>query len=275
MTVELPPLPHGARERLRWALADGWTVTLRELAHWARQPVVVAVGLLFPVLTVVMFAYLFGGAMAVPDDGSYREYLVPGVLALTMVFGLEATFTAVTTDVAKGVTDRFRSLPMAPSAVVVGRSAADMLNSALGLVVLLGAGLLIGWQWRAGPARALLAVGLLLLLRFALLWVGIWLGLVTANPQAVVAVQILVWPLGFASSAFTSPATMPGWLGALAEWNPLSATASAARELFGNPGWGGDSWAAGHALELAVLWPLVILAVFAPLAVRRYQRLDR
>lgn len=275
MTVEIPPLPHGARERLRWAVADGWTVTLRELAHWARQPFVVAVGLLFPVLTVVMFAYLFGGAMAVPDGGSYREYLVPGVLALTMVFGLEATFTAVTTDVAKGVTDRFRSLPMAPSAVVVGRSAADMLNSALGLVVLLGAGLAIGWQWRAGPARALLAVGLLLLLRFALLWVGIWLGLVTANPQAVVAVQILVWPLGFASSAFTSPATMPGWLGALAEWNPLSATASAARELFGNPGWGGDSWAAGHALELAVLWPLVILAVFAPLAVRRYQRLDR
>jgi len=279
MTVEIParpaPSPRTARDRLRWAVTDAWTITGRELAHWARQPFVVVVGLLFPVLTVVMFAYLFGGAMAVPDGGSYREYLVPGVLALTMVFGLEATFTAVTTDAAKGVTDRFRSLPMAPSAVVVGRSAADMLNSALGLAVLLLAGLAIGWQWRAGTARALLAVALLLLLRFAVLWVGIWLGLVTNNPQAVVAVQILVWPLGFASSAFTSPATMPGWLGALAEWNPLSATASAARELFGNPGWGGDSWAASHALELAVLWPLVILAVFLPLAVRRYQRLDR
>jgi ABC-2 type transport system permease protein len=141
--------------------------------------------------------------------------------------------------------------------------------------VLLACGLLVGWQWHRGAGNAVLAVGLLLLLRFALLWVGIYLGLLAGNPEAVVAVQILVWPLGFLSNAFTAPSTMPGWLGAIAEWNPLSATASATRELFGNPGWGGDSWIAQHSLLMAVVWPLVLFAIFFLLSVRRYQRLGR
>jgi ABC-type multidrug transport system permease subunit len=111
-----------------------------------------------------------------------------------------------------------------------------------------------------------------LLLRFALLWLGIYLGLVARGPEALVAVQILVWPLGFLSNAFVDPSTMPGWLGAIALWNPLSATAVAARELFGNSGWGGQGWAVEHAVLLAVLWPLALAAVFAPLAVRRYRR---
>ena len=110
-----------------------------------------------------------------------------------------------------------------------------------------------------------------MLLRFALIWMGIYLGLVAGRPESVAAVQILVWPLGFLSNAFTDPASMPGWLGAIAEWNPLSATAAAVRELFGNPGWGGDSWAATHAVELAVAWPVVLTAVFFPLAVARYR----
>jgi ABC-2 type transport system permease protein len=231
------------------------------------------VDLLFPVLTVLMFGYLFGGAMAVPGGADYREFLLPGMFALTMIFGVEATFAAVATDAARGVTDRFRSMPMAPSAVVVGRSAADMLNSALGLAVLVGCGLVVGWQWRNGLATALLAFGLLLLLRFALLWVGIYLGLLAKAPDALVAVQILVWPLGFLSNAFVAPGTMPGWLGTIAEWNPVSATAAAARELFGNPVWGGGSWAAEHALLLAVAWPVLLIAVFFPLALRQYRRL--
>ena len=165
-------------------------------------------------------------------------------------------------------------MPMAPSAVVVGRGSADLLNSALGLAVLVVCGLAIGWRWDGGT-QALLAVGLLLLLRCSLLWVGIYLGLVAKNPEAVVAVQILVWPLGFLSNALVAPETMPGWLGAIVEWNPLSATISATRELFGNPGWGGTSWAAEHALLMAVVWPLVLFAIFFPLSVRRYQRLSR
>ncbi|HEX2033021.1 MAG TPA: ABC transporter permease [Chloroflexota bacterium] len=258
---------------LRWAVVDGWTITQRDLIHWARQPTQVVVSLLFPVLMVLMFGFLFGGGMSVPGGGSYREFLLPGMFAMTVAFGLEATFAAVTTDAARGVTDRFRTLPMAPSAVVVGRAVADMLNSALGLAVMIACGLAVGWGWRNGLGPALLAVGLLLLLRFALLWLGIYLALLLKQPEALAALQILVWPVGFLSNAFVAPATMPGWLGTIAEWNPLSSTVSATRQLFGNPGWGGDSWIAQHALLMAVLWPLLLIAVFFPLAVRRYQRL--
>ncbi|MDH2426155.1 ABC transporter permease [Sphaerisporangium sp. TRM90804] len=270
-----PAPPRTALGRLGWAVADGWTITRRDLSHWARRPAPVVVGLLFPVMTVLMFAYLLGGGITVPGGGDYREFLVPGMFAMTMVFGVETTFAAVAGDAAKGVTDRFRSLPMAASAVVTGRSAADMLASVLGLAVMVACGLAIGWRWHNGPAAALAAVGLLLLLRFALLWVGIYLGLVARGPEAVAAVQILVWPLGFVSNTFASPAAMPGWLGVIAEANPLSATVAAVRELFGNPGWDGASWAAQHAMTLAVVWPLALVAVFLPLAVRRHRDLGR
>jgi ABC transporter DrrB family efflux protein len=266
-------VPRGAIGKVQWAVVDAGTITRRDLAHWARQPGPVVVGLLFPVLVVLMFGYLFGGGMVVPG-GAYREFLLPGMFALTMVFGLENTVVSVSTDAARGVTDRFRSMPMAQSAVVAGRGAADLLNSVLGLAVLLACGLAVGWRPHLGAGRALVAVGLLVLLRFALLWLGVYLGLVVSGPEAVVAVQILVWPLGFLSNGFVDPATMPRWLGTLAEWNPLSATISATRELFGNPGWGGDSWAAQHAPLLAVCWPLLITAVFFPLAVRRFRRLS-
>jgi ABC-2 type transport system permease protein len=120
---------------------------------------------------------------------------------------------------------------------------------------------------------ALTAVPLLLMLRFALLWVGIFVGLIAPGPETVVAVQILVWPISMLSNIFVDPATMPGWLGALASWNPLSATATATRELFGNPTWASASWVNEHALLLSVIWPVAITAVFAPLAVRAYRRL--
>jgi ABC-2 type transport system permease protein len=261
--------------RLRWALADAGVVTGRDLTHWVRQPAPIVISLLFPVLVALMFGYLFGGALSVPGGGSYREFLLPGIFAMAMVFGLEVTMVAVATDAARGVTDRFRSLPMAPSAVVTGRSLADLLNGVAGLVVLVLCGLAVGWQPRNGLAAALAAVGLLLLLRFALTWVGIWLGLVVKGPEAVAGVQILVWPLGFLSSAFVAPETMPGWLGAIAAWNPLSSTVAATRELFGNPGWGGDTWIAQHAILMAIAWPLLLTAVFLPLSVRRYRRLRR
>jgi ABC-2 type transport system permease protein len=260
---------------LRWAVADGLQVTRRDLLHWARQPAPVIVGLLFPVLLVLMFGYLFGGAMAVPGGGDYKEFLLPGMFGMTMAFGLEATMIAVSTDVRRGVTDRFRSMPMAPSAVVVGRCGADLINSAAALVVMVACGLLVGWQAHNGIGPALAAVGLLLWLRFALLWLGIYLGLVVKNPEAVSVVQILVWPVGFLANTFVAPATMPGWLGTIAEWNPLSSTVAATRELFGNPGWGGDSWIAQHATLMAVVWPLVLVAIFFPLCVRRYRNLSR
>jgi ABC transporter DrrB family efflux protein len=226
-------------------------------------------------MVVLMFTYLFGGGMTVPGGGSYREFLLPGMFAMTMVFGIESTFTAIATDAAKGVTDRFRSMPMASSAVVVGRSVADMLNATAGLAIMIVCGLAVGWRWHNSLGEALLAVGLLLLLRFSLIWVGIYLGLITKSPEAVMVVQIVVWPLGFLSNTFASPETMPAWLGTIAEWNPLSATVAATRELFGNPGWGGDSWIAQNAMLMAIVWPLLLIAVFLPLSVQRYRRLGR
>lgn len=261
---------------MRYALADGWTITRRDILHWTRDPGPVIIGLLFPVLMVLMFGYLFGGAMSVPGGGTgYREFLMPGMFAMTMAFGLEATMIAVSTDAQKGVTDRFRSMPIAPSAVVSGRAGADMLNSVLSLAVIMAAGLLMGWQVHTGPLEALAAVGLLLLLRFGLLWVGIFLGLVIKGPENVVMVQILVWPVTFLSNTFVAPGTMPGWLGTIADWNPLSSTVAATRDLFGNPSWGADSWIADHALLMALVWPVALIAIFAPLSVRRFQRLSR
>ncbi|HSA53847.1 MAG TPA: ABC transporter permease [Yinghuangia sp.] len=273
--LPVPGLPRGSAARLRWAVTDSWTLTRRTLSHWSRQPGPLILGLLFPVMLVLMFGYLFGGQMEVPGGGGYREFLMPGMFAMTMVFGVESTFAAVSTDASRGVTDRFRSMPIAPSAVVAGRCAADLLNSVAALAVMVVCGRLVGWSWHDGVARALAAFALLLALRFALLWVGIALGLTAKGPESLVAIQVLVWPIGFLSNTFASPESMPGWLGAIAEWNPLSATVAATRELFGNPGWGGDSFAARHAIELAVAWPVLITAVFFPLAVRRFARLNR
>ncbi|MFD4572919.1 ABC transporter permease [Streptomyces sp. NPDC058417] len=248
------------------ALTDSWTMTRRELAHWARQPGRVAVGLVFPVMLLLMFGYLIGGGRGV--SGDYLDYLVPGMLALTMAFGLEGTMLAVTQDLDKGVIDRFRAMPMADGAVLGGRSAADMLQSAVGLAVLLGVSAALGWRVHGGAGAFLAAVGLLLLFRFAMLWIGIHLALVAGRPEMVQAVQILVWPVGFLSNALATPSSMPDWLGTAVEWNPMSQTASAVRDLFGPAG------SSDHVLA-AVVWPLALLAVFFPLAVRRFARMSR
>lgn len=249
------------------ALTDSWTMTRRELAHWARQPGQVLVALVFPVMLLLMFGYLIGGGRGV--SGDYLDYLVPGMLALTMAFGLEGTMLNVTQDLTKGVIDRFRSLPMADGAVLVGRSAADMLQSAVALALMTGVAYALGWRAHSGPGAFLGAVGLLLLLRFAMLWVGIQLALVAGRPEMVQAVQILIWPVGFLSNAFAVPDAMPGWLGTAVQWNPLSQTATAVRDLLG--GRGGEP---GH-LWAAVGWPLGLLVVFFPLAVRTFARLGR
>lgn len=256
---------------LRWAVADGWTITRRDLIHWLRDPAQVIFGVFFTILIALMFAYLLGGAMIVPGGGDYREFLVPGMFGMNMLFGIGATMQAVRTDVDRGVTDRFRSMPMSGSAVLLGRSVADMLNSTLVLLALVGCGLAIGWRPNNSAGETALAFALLLLVRYAFVWLGIYLGLVVKTPTVV---QTLEFPIGFLANVFVAPSTMPGWLGTIADWNPLSSTVAAIRELFGNPGWGGDSWVTQHAVLMAFVWPVVILAVFFPLAVRRYRRLS-
>ena len=278
MRASIPSMPRTWPDRLRWAIADAWTVARRDLIHWFRQPFGIVVTLLFPVMLVLMFGYLFGGAMSVPGEGAsgggdYREFLLPGMFAMTMAFGLEATMTSVATDAARGVTDRFRSMPMAPSAVVLGRSMADMLNSLLGLSVMVACGLLVRWRWngvsarRCSPWAAALAAVLAVM------------GRDFSGPRRQEsrgrgggADPGVARPLPLQHSSWARDDA--GWLGAISEWNPLSATVAATRELFGNPGWGGETWAARNALLMAVLWPLVIFAVFFPLSVWRYRRLS-
>jgi ABC-2 type transport system permease protein len=260
--------------QVRWALADSATLAGRYLAHLRHQPAQLMASVGFPVLILLIFVYLMGGMMIVPG-GDYAQLLLPGMLTMTMLSGLATTMIAVVTDMQRGIIDRFRSMPMAPSAVLVARAVADLAISVIGLVVLVLAGVAVGWRIDTGAGPALAAVGLLLLLRFSLLWVGIYLGLVARGTGAVTAAQAMEFPVAFLSGAFLAPAAMPAVIGAIAEWNPLSSTAAAARVLFGNPGWGGDSWVAQHPLLMAVLWPLVITAVFAPLSVRRYQEISR
>ncbi len=257
------------------ALREGWIITQRDLIHWIRQPAMLVFGLLFSVMLLLIFGLLLGGAIDVPGAGrsEYIAFLLPGMFALTMLFGLETTMTAISDDTKKGVTDRFRSLPISSAAVVLGRSGADMLYSAVTLGVLMLGGLLIGWRIDAGVGSALLAVALLLWLRFALLWVGIFLGLTFRGPGATTAIQVLVWPIGFLSNAFVSPETMPAWLAAIAQWNPISATATAARQLFGNPSGLTGGWFESNATILAVVLPLLLTVVFLPLSARAYRRL--
>ncbi|WP_444949097.1 ABC transporter permease [Micromonospora ureilytica] len=257
-------------------IADGWTMTRRNMTHVIRAPEELILYFSLPIMFVLVFGYVFGSGMQVAGGGSYREFLLPGVFVMTMLYGLGATATGVAMDLSRGVVDRFRSMPMARSALMTGRSAADLLRALLEMSTLLVCGLLVGWQWRQGVGKAMLAIGLLLLLRIAITWVGIYLALLVRNPETVgVIVFPAAFPLSAISNVFVSPELMPPVIGTISEWNPLSATVAAIRELFGNPGLGGDSWPAEHAMLLAVLWPVLLIATFAPLAVRRYQRLSR
>jgi ABC-2 type transport system permease protein len=261
--------------RIRAALRDAWLIAQRDMAQWVREPLMIFWGLAFPVSSVLLFAYVFGSGIIVPGGGNYREFLMPGMFAQTMAFGIGETVAAVQADTAKGVTDRFRSLPIAQSAVVVGRCLANMVYSTVSLVLMVACGLAIGWRWHGTVAEAAAGFGLLLLLRFAFLWVGIYLGLKAKTPEMANSLYGLLYPVTMLSSAFIAPELMPNWLGTVAEWNPISSTITATRDLFGNPAAGGTGWIADNAVLMSVVWPVAITALTLPLAVRAYQRLSR
>lgn len=273
--IAVPESPDTMLSRLRWLAADTWTLTLRGINHWIRQPLTIIGGLGFMIMLVALYGFLFGGAMRVPGGGSYMEFLLPGMFVMTMAFGIGETMTGVSVDAERGVTDRFRSMPMSSSAVVLGRSITDMLYSVVGLAVMIGAGVALGWRWHGSIVETAAAIGLLLLLRFAMLWLGIFLGLVIPGPSALNAVWTILFPLTMVTAAFAPPETMPSWLGFLAEWNPLTATIYATRDLFGNPGVPSASFVADNAVALAVAWPIILLAIFAPLSIHRYRHLSR
>ncbi|MEU0273358.1 ABC transporter permease [Streptomyces sp. NPDC006307] len=270
--------PIAGRGRAFWAVADCWNVVRRQLTHYQRKPVYIAWQLGFPILSVLLYGYVFGGAMKPPGGGGaadYRDFLMPGMFVMTMAFGFINTATAVVTDANKGVIDRFRSMPMAPSAVVTGRAVTDLIVACAELAILAATAFAMGWRSDGGFLGTVGGFALLLLLRYCLTWVGIWLGLLVPNPEAAGGLFAVAFPLTMISSVFVQPGTMPDWLGTLAAWNPLSSTAAATRELFGNPVGGDGSWIQENAALMAVVWPLVITAVFLPLAVRRFQRLSK
>lgn len=275
MTTTTPSTPVTLAGRAYWILADTWTLTLRGLHHWVRQPLAIVAGLGFMVMLVALYALLFGGAMQVPGEGSYLEFLLPGMFVMTMAFGIGETMSAMAIDAERGITDRFRSMPMSAASVVLGRTVTDMLYSIVGLAAMIGAGVVLGWRWHGNAGEVAAGIGLLLLLRFAMLWLGIFLGLVVPGPSAVNAVWTLLFPLTMVTAAFAPPETMPAWLGLVAEWNPLTATIYATRDLFGNPGVGGASWIAQNADVMAVAWPLILTGVFLPLSVHRYRHRGR
>lgn len=275
MTMSTITVAPARRDHRPNALREGVLIAGRDVLHWVREPWGIIFGIAFNFMLVLMFGFLFGGAIEVPGGGDYLQFLLPGMFALTMLFGLESTMTAMSEDAKRGITDRFRSLPISSASVALGRALADLASSALNLVVLMVGGLVIGWRPTTGPAEIALGIALLLWLRFALLWLGIFLGLRIRGTDATTAVQVLVWPVGFLSTVFVSAETMPSWLGAIAEWNPVSATATAARQLFGNPTGVTSGWLAENAVLAASAWPLVITLVFLPLAAGAYRRLRR
>jgi ABC transporter DrrB family efflux protein len=274
----ISPAPRRAasrRSNLRWLISDVAVLTRRILARIAREPETLMDVTIQPVLFVLMFAYVFGGAIPLPGGGSYHEYLVGGMLAMGLAMTAPGTAVALVTDMSSGLIDRFRSLPTARSAVLAGRTIADLVTQVIGAVVVAGVGLAVGWRIHSSVAGAAAAFGLALLFGYAFTWAGACLGMVLRSPEAAQQMGfVLFLPLTFVSNAFVPTQGMPGWLQAVANWNPMSALAAASRELFGNPNPAASvqAWPMQHP-ELAVIgWSALLLAVFAPLAVHLYRR---
>jgi ABC-2 type transport system permease protein len=260
-----------------WAVHDGMVTTRRFLLQTWRVPELIFFGLIQPVVFLLLFAYVFGGSINVGGPGSasfYREFLVPGVLVQNLAFSVVGPTVGIAEDMKRGIIDRFRSLPMAPSAVLSGRTVADLLRSAMLVIVVMIVGLLIGWRVNNGFWDWLLAFGLMLLFAYSLSWVGSLIGLYMPSPEvANTAGLIWVFPLTFISSAFVSPATMPAWMQPIAIWNPVSTVAQSCRQLFGNPtGVLGTSFPEQHPGWISFFWCLGLLAVFVPLAVAKFKR---
>jgi ABC transporter DrrB family efflux protein len=258
------------------ALSDTLVVTWRNLKRIPRIPELAAFAVLQSVMFVLLFAYVFGGAIAV-GDGSYREYLMPGIFAQTLAFASATTTIGITDDMQKGLVDRFRSLPMVRSAFLTGRTFADVAYNAGILVVLMLSGLVVGWTVRTGIPELFAGIGLALLFAFAMAWIGIWLGL--SVPTVEVANQVVftvLFPITFISNVFVPPSTLPSFLQPVAEWNPTSTLTGALRELWGNPNpYVSDSFPGQNPILVTLMWVVVIIGIFAPLGVRRYRSMSR
>ncbi|RBY75082.1 ABC transporter permease [Geodermatophilus sp. TF02-6] len=257
-------------------LSDSVVITKRNLIKVKRVPDLIVFATLSPIMFVLLFRYVFGGAILLPDGISYAEFLLPGIFAQTVVFGSTITGASLADDLQKGLIDRFRSLPMSRSAVLVGRTLADLGLNVISVVVMALTGLVVGWRIHSSVGEAVGGFLVLLLFAFSFSWLMAMVGLLVRTPEVVNnASFIVIFPLTFVANTFVPLETFPTVLRVFAEWNPVSAVVQAARELFGNTVPGApvaDVWSLQHPVLYSVIWTAVILVVFVPLAVRLYQR---
>jgi ABC-2 type transport system permease protein len=248
----------------------------RSLRHIPRVPEKLADATIMPIIFIFTFAYVFGSAITVPGGGSYREYLLGGMFAQGAIQPLQGLAVGVAEDIRTGIVDRLRALPIGRAAFLTGRNLADLCERILGSIVFIPLALIVGWRVHTGVGDFLAAFALIQFLAFAFSWVGTWVGMIARSGEgAQQMLFIVIFPLMFVSGIFVPTTGMPAVLRVIAEWNPLSAAATACRQLFGNPvGVVPDVWPQQHPIAATLVWSLLFIAVFAPLAVRRYRRLS-
>ena len=261
----------------RGLVTQSMTVVWRNLLHIKRMPEMLLDVTIQPVMFTLLFAYVFGGSIAV-RGADYREFLLPGIMAQTIVFSCFVVAVGLTNDLSKGIVDRFKSLPMSRASVLVGRSVSSLIHSSIGIFVMAITGLLIGWRMREGFANAALAFGLLLLFGFSMIWLGIWVGSLLQSVEAVQgAMFTIMFPLTFVANTFAPTRDMPAWLRVIAEWNPVSSLAQACRDLWGNgdPASSDAAFPLQHPVIASILWSIALTLVFAPLALAAFRRRSR
>jgi ABC transporter DrrB family efflux protein len=252
-------------------------VVRRNLIHIKRMPELLLDVTIQPVMFVLLFAYVFGSSIDVPGT-SYREFLVPGIMAQTIVFSSFIVALGLTTDLDKGIVDRLKSLPISRSTILVGRSISSLIHSSIGVTVMAATGLLIGWRVRDGALQAIGGFAILLGFGFAMIWIGIWVGSIMRSVESVNGFMFTVmFPLTFVANTFAPTSTMPTWLRTIAEWNPVSSLTQSLRELWGNgpEAPASAAWPLQHAEVVTVVWSVLIAAVFAPLALAAFRHRSR
>jgi ABC transporter DrrB family efflux protein len=255
-------------------VSDVWAMTRRNLVHISREPMQLSDVTIQPVLFTVLFVYIFGGGIPIPGGGSYTDFVLAGLLTLNLVTSTMGTAVGLSTDLHEGMIDRFRALPMWRAAVLVGRSVADLMTACLCALIVGVTGLAVGWRPDSNPASVIAGFAVVLFFAYALTWIAACVGLNSKSPESAASFGFIVlFPLAFVSNAMVPTQHMPGWLQAIADWNPVSAVTAAARVLWGNPNPSSTikAWPMQHPVEAALIWSLLILAVAAPMASRFFR----
>ena len=257
------------------AVLDSLIITKRQLLQLARVPEVLVFSTIQPVMFVLLFRYVFGGSIETGQPGGYVQLLMPGIFVQTVAFTLAATASGLAEDMKKGLIDRFRSLPIARSALIVGRTLGDSLLNIVVLAVMGAAGYLVGWRPTSGVFQVILAFLFLLFFGYALSWVGIYIGLSARDARVVQNVSFLVtFPLTFLSNAFAPTTGMPRPLQYVAEWNPVSTMVAACRQLFGLENQFGataGSFPSENPLITSFIYMALIMIIFVPMSVKKYK----